>query len=656
MKILMTITTILLTSMVLQGQACISGIINRYTPVTNFGCDSSVVTVGSTLGFHVGDEVLLIQMQGAITSTVENATFGNILQNGGAGNYSFNRIKKIHGQEIHLTYQLSKPFNIAGKVQMIYVPEFDSVNVCDVKCQEWNGTTGGVLVLDVKDKLVLQGSIDVSASGFRGGESTDAGFSVYNQTKYVYDFDPAYSARKGEGIATPTLGKCCGRGKIANGGGGGNAHNAGGGGGGNGGNGGLGGLEYNNASVNINASPGTNGIGGLQLTNPDQTQAYMGGGGGAGHMNDGVGTSGGQGAGIVIISAHTIQSNNAFIYADGQSVTSPSDSNDGHGGGGAGGTVMIDYVEISGNLYCNQRGGNGGDCFFHDINQIIGPGGGGGGGQLLLSQPSTQIISDLSGGQNGKANQNSSNGATPGESGFTLTDLKLVRDSILITSGVSAQIEVIPPACEDPNTGSLIVQPITGGLFSLDGGPFQFNSSFSNLAPGTHSVEILFSNGCILDTSITIIQPSPIQSVSLLVTPINCRQNGAISVTPSSGTPPYLYSINGGNYQPIALFQNLTQGTYQVTVIDSNLCKGTLAAEIKAYSHPKISIEKTQNIDCIHDFGSATLLAEGGNAPYTFILSDTILNSVGYFDHLSSDNYLAYLIDADTCKSQIETF
>jgi len=396
----------------------IGGVVNRYTSVTNFeGCAKQLLTVGSAQGFGIGDEVLIIQMQGATINQSNTSAFGDILDLGHAGDYELNRIAAITGNQIELQFKPTNDYKVAGKVQLIRVPEYGDVTVTsDLTCQPWNGTTGGVLAIDVSGTLTLQSNLNVSAKGFRGGVVVDANAAPFGELGYFYAPNPVVSAQKGEGIAIIPLDKSFGRGKAATGGGGGNSHNAGGGGGGNFGAGGFGGLEYYN--VPGTPTPGTNGIGGVGGTGG----LRMGGGGGAGHTNDDHGSSGGLGGGIIVLKANIIQGNSKNILADGESVISlGTDRNDGQGGGGAGGTLQIQANQLIGNVTCSANGGKGGDCLFYVQSQIIGPGGGGGGGIIgrNLAFPGMTMLTN--GGDNGIANQNLTNGATKGGNGFKIT-------------------------------------------------------------------------------------------------------------------------------------------------------------------------------------------------------------------------------------------
>ncbi len=396
----------------------IGGIVNIYTPVTAIsGCANHIITVESVQGFAVGDEVLLIQMQGATIDTTNTPSFGDYVGTNSTGLYEMNRIANIIGNQVHLLFKTLGPYEVAGRVQLIRVPEYTDATVTStLTCKAWDGFTGGVLVIDVANTLTLQSDLDVSGKGFRGGVVVDADAAPYGQLGYYYPPNPIVSGQKGEGVAIVSLDKSYGRGKAGNGGGAGNSHNAGGGGGGNSGDGGFGGLEYYN--VPNSPTPGTNGIGGANAFFGNNTRLILGGGGGAGHSNDNTGSSGGNGGGIIILRVKQILGNSQKIIANGQTVVSlGTDRNDGQGGGGAGGTIFMQANQVLSALKFEANGGKGGDCLFFVNSQIIGPGGGGGGGRVLVSQNSPLITWESLGGNPGIANQGLNNGATKGING-----------------------------------------------------------------------------------------------------------------------------------------------------------------------------------------------------------------------------------------------
>ncbi|MBX2892480.1 MAG: hypothetical protein KF734_16250 [Saprospiraceae bacterium] len=443
------------------SQNIISGAVNDYTPVLAIiGCDESTLQVGSSSAFLPNDKVLIIQMQGAVVNLSNTNVFGSILNTGNAGNCELNRIKSISGNQISLLYRLERDYDVNGKVQLVRVPEYGNITANGLTCKPWDGTTGGVLIVEASGTLTLQAGADVTGRGFRGGKMVNANGGASHETQYYYPPDPYRSAEKGEGIAIIPLEYSYGRGKAANGGGGGNGHNGGGGGGGNGGVGGNGGLEYWYAP----GAPtlGTDGVGGLKVFESDVQRVVMGGGGGAGHTNDNVGSSGGNGGGIIILRAKEIVTSGgaAVLSANGADVLKfGNNNNDGQGGGGAGGTILIEAEAVNGTLYCDLKGGRGGDCLFYVTVQIIGAGGGGGGGKLMLSQGFPNVSANLVGGANGMANQNQTNGAQPGQQGVLLTGASIMEGTVPIGIQMISQSLTLCPNSSITLNGKTFDQP-----------------------------------------------------------------------------------------------------------------------------------------------------------------------------------------------------
>ncbi len=628
---------------------CLSGIINDYTPVLGFGCDSSTLQVGTSAGFAAGDEVLLLQMQVPQVDLSNTASFGTLLNSTCIGNYEFNRIKSVGGSTVQLQYALTRSYDLSGKVQLVRVPEYDSATVCALTCLPWNGSVGGVLALDVRGQLTLSSDIDVSGRGFRGGnvEQDNTIAWVFGETQYTYPPQPTLAAAKGEGIVMIPTGYSYGRGRAGNGGGGGNAHNAGGGGGANAGAGGDGGLEI----VNL-PSPAvlnTNGIGGAKYFDNDVNKILLGGGAGAGHANDGRGTSGGNGGGIAIILANTLQTNNFRILSNGVDVFGGFDQNDGQGGGGAGGTVVLKVSQLNGALPCELKGGRGGSNPYHIPTQLHGPGGGGSGGKLLLSQNLPGIIPSLQGGINGVTTQNFTNGATPGEFGQVLAGFVLPAGNLL-THPVSNHLLLVvqPVSCTSTTNGQIAVLQSTALAFRLNGGAWQSDSVFTGLSAGNYQLSLQFSGGCTLDTTALITASPPLRDTLLsLVTP-SCTGGGSLTVAAISGTAPFEFQINNGPWQPNGVFNNLPSGLYNITLRDAAGCTKSNVYTLTPPLALRDSLLSIVAASCLTG-GSITITAAVGTPPFEFQINSGAWQPNGVFTNLSPGNYITTLRDAAGC-------
>jgi uncharacterized repeat protein (TIGR01451 family) len=339
--------------------------------------------------------------------------------------------------------------------QVIRVPQYQSATLSSTLAPiAWNGTVGGVLVIDVAGQLTLGGTVSADALGFRGGGGQQLGGDVGgSQTDYVTLSTFAANGSKGEGIAgTPeflvnsTLSALIdtgveglpngsyARGAPGNAGGGGtdanpaaNDENSGGGGGGNGSGGGNGGYAWNTASLG-------NGFGGAPFPG-SVSNIVMGGGGGAGTTNNGtadpananpagINSSGAAGGGIIIIHAGSVVGTGT-ITANGQSALNV--QNDGAGGGGAGG--VIELLTLSGGISgatLSANGGKGGDTWSTQAPGATYPGarhgpGGGGGGGVILTSSAPASASVLPGSNGTSTTIHDSYGATPGLGNGILT-------------------------------------------------------------------------------------------------------------------------------------------------------------------------------------------------------------------------------------------
>lgn len=424
----------------------ISGIVNTYTQVTAVNNPNNTVTVSDTTGFAIGDRVLLIQMQGALINTTNTALYGDILDYGTAGNYELNYICDIDGNTVTLQNTFAKAYNVSGQVQLIRVPVYSNAVVTGtLLAQTWNGSTGGVIAIEVLSNLTLNANVSVAGRGFQAGPLTNSSLNCqwWNpQIDYVYDPTSGSGAWKGEGIADYVPMLEGGKGKQASGGGGGNDHNSGGGGGGNAGAGGAGGTRSGEGAFGCHGQhPGIGGAG-LTYANADN-KIFLGGGGGAGHENNGQGAVAGAGGGIVLVLANTIEGNNYTISAAGADAVDS--QSDGASGGGAGGTVILDITNWgSTNVNVDAGGGDGGNSSTAGDNHCMGPGGGGGGGVVWISVSSVpgNLVYDVSPGTNGICmsvtntcpGYMNGSGATPGTGGTTLTQLAIPESNSIYSS------------------------------------------------------------------------------------------------------------------------------------------------------------------------------------------------------------------------------
>jgi uncharacterized repeat protein (TIGR01451 family) len=421
-----------------------------------------------------GDLLLVIQMQGADIDFSNSNSYGDGVAGGGAsGNLSTNftagtyeyvvasnatAIAAATGGAITLATPLVNSYvnapatATAGprRFQVIRVPQYGNLTLGGtLAATPWNGTTGGVLVLDVAGQTNFSGNtITAAGRGFRGGGGRTQGTTNYDATDYVNLTATDLNAQKGEGTAgtprfvnVPTTvndattnatvsggtdfypASSTSRGAPGNAGGGANdnVNNSGGGGGANGGFGGRGGDSFSGVKP-IGGEPGAS------FALASSSRLVLGGGGGAGTTNNSTGTpgagaasSGAAGGGIVLLRTGTIIGN-GLISANGGAANS-SAADDGSGGGGAGGSILVTANSPAGlaGLTLTANGGAGGSNSGGTAG-THGPGGGGGG--VILTNGS--VASALAAGAaNGTTQGNIAYGAAAGLNGVVNTQISL---------------------------------------------------------------------------------------------------------------------------------------------------------------------------------------------------------------------------------------
>jgi hypothetical protein len=198
---------ILINANNLPGQVTnISGTINTYYPVTSIDVGNQMVQVASSSGISIGDRMLLIQMQGATINTDNLPTFGDVIDENGAGRSEIVHICSVNGNEI--TFEdtvVYSDYQASGKIQLISIPQYQNVTVTDsLTGNAWDGTSGGVLILEVAGTLELNDTITMSGKGFRGGgfqnSNNNACIFFTEESDYFYS-NADLGGLKGEGIA-----------------------------------------------------------------------------------------------------------------------------------------------------------------------------------------------------------------------------------------------------------------------------------------------------------------------------------------------------------------------------------------------------------------------------------------------------------------------
>jgi gliding motility-associated-like protein/uncharacterized repeat protein (TIGR01451 family) len=252
-------------------------------------------------------------------------------------------------------------------------------------------------------------------------------------------------------------------------------------------------------------------------------------------------------------------------------------------------------------------------------------------------------------------------GCTPAAIPATInTQLSLsATASVISVCDTDTDITVTP----NGGDGNYVFSVVDAGDTPTDAS-FNATNPLTGFVAGNYEVYVRDNNGdavagfCQEVFPITITQHAPL-SFTPNQTNVNCNgvSNGAISITSfAGGQGPYTYSIdNGVTYVTNSDFTNLSAGTYQVRIQDSNNCQAT-AQPITITEPDALTAEatQTQQYTCAQlgqiTIGSVTA-TDGGSNNYQYRINGgawTVSTTSGHtFIDLDDDTYSISVRDAN---------
>jgi gliding motility-associated-like protein len=232
-----------------------------------------------------------------------------------------------------------------------------------------------------------------------------------------------------------------------------------------------------------------------------------------------------------------------------------------------------------------------------------------------------------------------------------------IKDTTVAISApppVGIQVTFLNPLCNGGNSGSITVNG-NGGTpsysYAYNTNAFGPAGNFSALLAGTYIVKVVDSKGCIKDTTVSLVNPSPVQ-ISLSTTPVLCfgDNSGTITVTASGGTPAYTYAYDANPYQSSNILTGINAGTHIVYVSDNNNCIKDTTISITQPTEIKIINAPITNATCPgFTDGVASINGTGGTPPYTYSIDGTNFVSNSVFTNIGAGTYTLSIKDANGC-------
>jgi uncharacterized delta-60 repeat protein len=238
------------------------------------------------------------------------------------------------------------------------------------------------------------------------------------------------------------------------------------------------------------------------------------------------------------------------------------------------------------------------------------------------------------------------------------------------------------------NDGNINIIPTSGTapfMYSINGGTTYVAGpnagyGFQNLAAGTYRLRLKDANGCesaIVERVVklncaTTCTPPTFVNNGLIILDATCANNdGNINIIPTSGTAPFMYSINGGASYVAGPnagygFQNLPSGTYKLRLKDANGCESAIVErEVKlacaTTCTPPTFVNNNLivlNASCGKSDGAINIIPTSGTAPFMYSINGGTTYVAGPnggygFQNLPAGTYQLRLKDSRGCESAI---
>ncbi len=213
--------------------------------------------------------------------------------------------------------------------------------------------------------------------------------------------------------------------------------------------------------------------------------------------------------------------------------------------------------------------------------------------------------------------------------------------------------------CVDADNGTLDLT-VTGGTpdfsYSWDNG--STDEDLTGLEPADYTVTVTDAGGCTGIETFTVSAATPIY-IGAIVTNENCGDaEGEINLNPTGGVEPFTFAWETG--ETTQTIDELSQGTYTVTVTDANLCTQSETFTITNYVGDCIpdcdlafTYENIVDETCGQADGEIDLTIFTSFSPYT--VSWDSGETTDDLNSLSANDYTITVTDAEGCEL-IETY
>ncbi|MEE2931193.1 MAG: T9SS type A sorting domain-containing protein, partial [Bacteroidota bacterium] len=254
--------------------------------------------------------------------------------------------------------------------------------------------------------------------------------------------------------------------------------------------------------------------------------------------------------------------------------------------------------------------------------------------------------------------------------GCTASDTVTIHEPPYLVVSIS---DIVPIYCNGVSTGSLTASAsggTPGYTYLWDDNQVlpQITATATHLEADIYTVTATDSRGCTASATEDISVVIPTMDLDTSFTNVSCHgsSNGSASVTTFGGHAPYIYTWVGPNnafVSSLASINNLSAGTYSVTVVDTNNCTRNSSVDIIEPLPITYNISTSSDETCLGACNGQIFIDSitGGTLPYIGVITSNTTGTVyslpmttdSVIPNVCAGDYTVTLSDVNLCSSSL---
>lgn len=235
---------------------------------------------------------------------------------------------------------------------------------------------------------------------------------------------------------------------------------------------------------------------------------------------------------------------------------------------------------------------------------------------------------------------------------------KIVRISLKATRAyIVAQTNLNCYGDDNGSATAMADNGYGGYTYSWNTTPAQTTPTISNLSGGTYVCTVRDNENCIVNTTVTIEEPSQI-SLTFSSRNLSCKGDGtgSATVTATGGVGNYSYLWNTNPAQYTATINNVAAGTYTCSVRDLNDCQaeGNVTITEPSMGITASLLNQTPTKCSKDQSGTATVMATGGSGMISYSWNTSPVQTNQTAVNLGAKEYICKVSDQSACTVEVK--